>query len=220
LTSQETIGGTNFNNWPDWAGQYWAGNLSYWSTWNNSEYYSSFIVPTGNLTTIQMDLLNYTGTIKAQFAETYQSLWYNVSESTTYLNETSSIIMDIPGWYPLLRLCFNNSVLATPKQPGYPATAVAYCNNGQVTAIQIQSPGSGYLAPPKIDIIGNGAGAEAIATINDQGEVTDIIITNPGSGYWPVPIVNPNAQNFPVPPTQQGALVIISTGYVVNLLYR
>ena len=220
MTSQFSYGGTSFSNWPDWAGQYWAGNLSYWSTWNNTEYYSSFIEPTDVITTVQMDLLNYTGTIKAQAADNYQSIWYNVTDSTTYYNETKTITMNIVGWYPLLRLCFNNSIFATPKQPGMPAVAYVFCNNGFVESITVQNPGSGYLAPPRVDIIGNGAGAEAIATINSQGEVTDIIVTNPGSGYWPVPIVNPNATAYPVPPQNQGAVVAISTGYVTQLLYR
>ena len=40
-------------------------------------------------------------TIKAQAAENYQSIFYNVSESTTYYNETRTIYMNIVGWHPI-----------------------------------------------------------------------------------------------------------------------
>ena len=168
-----------------------------------------------------MDLIGYTGTIKAQWAENYESIWYNCTESTTYYNETRTIYMNVVGWYPLLRLAFNNSVFATPNQPGYPAIAVAYCTDGLVTGIDVLNGGSGYLAPPKVDIIGDGAGATAEATIGGTGEVTGITVTNPGSGYWPLPRTpNPGASPSPVPANQQGAIVVISTGFVVNLMYR
>lgn len=221
-TNQLQYGGTSYGQYP--GGWQWMGNPnggSYWNSYSNTEYYSSFIKPRGPVTTIQMDLINYTGTIKAQFAENYESLWYNVTESTTYLNHTGTIHLNVIGWYPLLRLAFNNSVFATPEQPGYPAMAVAYCNNSEVTSIQVLSPGSGYLAPPRVDIIGDGAGATATAEINDVGQVIGITVTNGGSGYWPLPSQpNPGATPSPVPANQQGAIVVISTGFVVNLMYR
>jgi hypothetical protein len=167
-----------------------------------------------------MDLIGYTGTIKAQAAENYQSIWYNVTESTTYLNETRTIHMNIIGWHPLLKLCFNNSIFATPEPPGTPAIAYAFCTDGVVTSITVANGGSGYLARPKINILGNGSGATAEATINDTGVVTGITITNGGSGYWPVPAAGVNVNAYPVPPQNQGAIVIISTGYIENLLYR
>jgi hypothetical protein len=98
--------------------------------------------------------------------------------------------------------------------------AYAFVVDGVVTNIEIQNGGSGYLAPPKIDIIGNGAGATAEAIINDTGVVIDIIVTNGGSGYWPVPAAGVNTQAYPVPPQNQGAIVAITTGYAVDLLYR
>jgi hypothetical protein len=223
LSNQLQYDGTSFTQYP--GGWYWGGNPgggggAYWNSMVNTEYYSSFIAPRGPVTTIQMDLIGYTGTIKAQFAENYQSLWHNITESTTYLNETRTIHMNVIGWYPLLRLCFNNSVFATPDQPGQPAIAVAYCTDGQVTSIEVLNGGSGYLAPPQISILGNGAGAAAEATISN-GVVSGITVINPGSGYWPVPSQpNPNAAPSPVPSNQTGAVVIISTGFVVNLMYR
>ena len=222
LSNQLQYGGTSYGQYP--GGVYWQGNPnggSYWNSYNNTEYFSSYIEPRSPVTTVQMDLIQYTGTIKAQWAENYQSLWYNVTESTTYLNETRTIHLNIIGWYPLLRLAFNNSVFASPNQPGYPAIAVAYCVDGVVNNIQVLNGGSGYLAPPRIDIVGDGAGATAEATISDQGQVTGITVTNGGSGYWPLPsIPNPGASPSPVPASQQGAIVVISTGFVVNLMYR
>jgi hypothetical protein len=209
ISAKYTYGGTSTTNYPDWAGQYGGSQGPYYNTYQNTEYFSSFIEPRSAVTTVQMDLVGYTGTIKAQAAENYQSIWYNVTESTTYLNETRTIYMNIIGWHPLLRICFNNSIIATPNPPGVPATiGNVVVANGQLQSISIQSGGSGYLAPPKIDIIGNGAGAEAIATLGSNGSVASIIVTNPGSGYWPIP------------PTNQGATAVISTGFVINLLYR
>ena len=222
LSNQLQYGGTSYGQYP--GGAFWQGNPnggSYWNGYGNTEYFSSFIAPRGPVTTVQMDLIQYTGTIKAQWAENYQSLWYNITESTTYLNQTKTIYMNIVGWYPLLRLAFNNSVFASPDQPGYPAVAVAYCVDGLVTTITVLDGGSGYLAPPRIDIVGNGAGATAVATISNTGQVTGITVTNPGSGYWPLPSQpNPGASPSPVPADQQGAIVVISTGFVVNLMYR
>lgn len=166
-----------------------------------------------------MTLDGYTGTIKAQAAENYQSLFYNVTESTTYYNETRTIYMNIVGWYPIIRLCFNNSIFAVPDQPGTPALAYATVQNGQLQSIEVTNGGSGYLAPPKVNIIGEGAGATAEATVVD-GVVTSIQVTNPGSGYWYLPNPGVTTATYPVPPNSQGAIVVISTGYVVDLLYR
>jgi hypothetical protein len=209
-SAQLSYDGSNTQNYPDWAGQYGGGSqMSYYSSYQNTEFFSSFIEPRSAVTTVQMDLVGYTGTIKAQGAENYQSIWYNVTESTTYLNRTETIYMNIIGWHPILRLCFNNSVFASPEQPG---TAAVVGNvvvaNGVVQSISIQSGGSGYLAPPKIDIIGNGAGAQAVATLGSDGSVAGITVTEGGSGYWPVP------------PGMQGAVASINTGFVTNLLYR
>jgi hypothetical protein len=58
-----------------------------------------------------------------------------------------------------------------------------------------------------IEIVGSGAGATAVATIN-QGVVSGITVVTGGNGYTPNP------------PTMTQAVVIISTGHVVNLSYR
>jgi hypothetical protein len=220
LSNQAQYDGTGYQNWPGWAGNPTGSGSNYYFTGWNTEYFSSYIEPRGPITTIQMTLVGYTGTIKIQAAETYQSIWYNVSESRTYLNSYETIFFTIVGWHPLLRVGFNNNVYATPLVPGQPASAYAYCVDGFLTNIVVQNGGSGYLAPPKVSIIGNGAGAEAVATINSGGTVTGIEVTNQGSGYWPILAGGVNTAAYPIPPQNQGAIVVISTGAVADILYR
>jgi hypothetical protein len=128
--------------------------------------------------------------------------------------------MNVMGWYPLLRLCFNNSIFATPNPPGYPASAYAVCNDGVVTGMNVQNGGAGYLAPPKVDILGNGSGAVVESIINQYGVVTGFNILDGGQGYWPIPAGGINPGAYPVPPANQGAFPVISTGYATNILYR
>jgi hypothetical protein len=93
--------------------------------------------------------------------------------------------------------------------------------DGVVTSIQMQNNGSGYAAPPKVNIVGNGAGARARAIWSPEtGAVTGIEILDGGSGYWRIPNATLTAGQYPVSPQNQGALVIISTGYIENLWYR
>ena len=220
LAAQASFDGTAWGSYP--ANPYWAGNPNggnYWNSFLNTEFYSSFIEPANAVTTVQMTLVGYTGTIKAQAAENYQSIFYNVTESVTYYNHTGTIHMNIIGWYPLLRMCFNNSIFAVPDQPGIPAIAYAVTEGGVVTGINVVNGGSGYLAPPKIDIIGDGAGATAEAIISG-GSVVGIDVTNGGSGYWYLPNAGMGAGLYPNNPQQTGAAVVISTGFVVDLLYR
>jgi len=223
LSAMGSYAGASFADYPSWSNYYWQGNpngANYWNSFLNTEFFSSFVVPKQSITTVQMDLIGYTGTIKAQAAEDYESVPYNVTESTTYYNHTGTIYMNIIGWYPLVRLCFNNSVISTPNQPGVPATAYVVCEEGVVTSVVIQNAGSGYLAPPQVDIIGDGAGATARAILSDTGSVESIEVTNGGSGYWPVPNAGVITPNYPVSPNNQGALALIGTGFVENLYYR
>jgi hypothetical protein len=220
LSAQVSYDGTAWSQNP--SNPYWAGNPNggnYLNGFTNTEYYSSFIEPANAVTTVQMTLDGYTGTIKAQAAENYQSIFYNVTESTTYLNKTGTIYMNIVGWYPLLRICFNNSIFAVPDQPSFPAVAYATTNDGVVTSVTVTNGGAGYLAPPRINFIGSGAGATAEATVSN-GILTGITVTNGGSGYWYLPNAGFGVGVYPNNPDQTGAAVIISTGYVVDLLYR
>jgi hypothetical protein len=220
LSAQASLDGTSWGSYS--PGTWWTGNPNggnYWNSFLNTEFHSSFIEPINAVTTIQMTLDGYTGTIKVQAAENYESVWYNVTDSTTYYNETCTIHTNVIGWYPLLRVCFNNSIFAVPDQPGTPALAYAVTENGVVTSINILNGGTGYLAPPKINIIGEGAGATAVATVSG-GVVTGIEVTHGGSGYWYLPNAGMGAGVYPNAPNQTGAAVLISTGYVVDLLYR
>ena len=231
LSAQASLDGTAWESYS--PGTYWSGNPNggnYWNSFANTEFYSSFIEPISAVTTVQLTLDGYTGTIKAQAAENYESVWYNVplginpdnpdgAESITYYNRTGTIYLNIIGWHPILRLCFNNSIFAVPDQPGTPAIAYAITENGVVTGINVVNGGTGYLAPPRINIIGDGAGATAVATISG-GVVDNIEVTNGGSGYWYLPNAGMGTGLYPNAPNQTGAAVVISTGYVVNLLYR
>ena len=210
LTAQSSYGGASSSNYPDWALQ-GGSPINNYSPYQSTEFYSSYIEPKSAVTTIQFDLVGYTGTIKAQAAETYQSIFYNITDSTQYLNRTGTVYMTIVGWHPLIRLCFNNSIYTTGENGnqvmGTAAQATAVVEDGVVTGISITNGGTGYQAPPLIEIVGEGAGASAVATLN-QGTVSGISVVTGGSGYRPVP------------PTYSGAQVIISTGHVVNLKYR
>jgi hypothetical protein len=209
LSAQASAPGATPAVYPDWAinpGQ----PINTYSPIMNTEFYSSFIEPTSSVTSIQMDLVGYTGSVKVQAAENYQSAWFNVSDSTQYLNKTGTVHHHVIGYYPLLRLCFNNSVYTTGLNNaiGLPATAIAQVNGGIVTGATITFQGQGYLAPPLVEIFGDGAGAIATATLGGQGQVSSIVIENGGSGYRPIP------------PTNRAAIIVISTGRVENILYR
>lgn len=234
LSAQGSFAGASFQNYPV-SSNYWSGNpngANYWNSFLNTEFFSSFIVPKQSVTTVQMDLIGYTGTIKAQAAENYESIPYNVTDSTTYYNHTGTVYMNIIGWYPLVRLCFNNSVFSVPTQPGTPAIAYAVCEGGVVTTVNVTNGGSGYLAPPQIDIIGDGSGATAEAVMSAHypighphagigyGSVIGINVITGGSGYWVVPNAGINTPYYPVAPSNQGAMVLIGTGFVDNLYTR
>ena len=196
--------------YPDWALTPGA-TINTYSPILNTEYYSSFIEPTASVTSIQMDLLGYTGTVKIQGAENYQSTWYDASESILYLNKTGIVHHHIIGYYPILRICFNNSVYTTGLNGmvGNPAQVMPLVSNeGVITGGQILYPGNGYLAPPLVEVIGDGAGAILTATIGGNGSVTGVNVINGGSGYRPVP------------PTNSQAKIVISTGRVKKILYR
>ena len=185
-------------NWPDWALYPQPVN-----TTQLTEFFSSHMPTNGqSLTTVKMDLDHFTGTVKFQAAETYESVWYDVTSSQQFLNETSTQYFNVVGFHPLIRAAFNNS-------QGSQAQATAVVTNGVVTAINVTNGGQGYVAPPKVQILGDGAGAEAIVTSVGNGQIGAITVTNGGSGYLPL--------------QYQGtvcAQVLISTGYITNLQYR
>lgn len=185
-------------NWPDWALQPAPINST-----QKTEFYSSEIPTNGQqLTTVSMDLDHFTGTIKAQAAQDYLSDWYDVTASYEFLNETKTWYLNIEGFHPLIRLAFNNSL-------GYGAAATPTVVNGVVTGITVTNPGQGYVAPPRVQILGNGSGAQAVVDSVGNGQIGPIRVTEGGSGYLPL--------------QYQGtvsATVLIDTGTVTNLQYR
>lgn len=72
------------------------------------------------------------------------------------------------------------------------ATAVISAQAGTVERINVTNGGSGYIAatPPLVEIVGNGTGATATATVGSNGRVTGVTVTNPGSGYTTISSVN------------------------------
>jgi hypothetical protein len=185
-------------DWPDWANSPPPVN-----TTQLTEFYSSYIDTSHqSLTTVKMDLDTFTGTIKFQAAENYESIWYDVSISHEYLAETSTQYFNIQGFHPLLRVAFNNSI-------GWGATATATTTDGVVTSIALGNLGQGYVARPRVQILGNGAGARAVAAIGSDGTVSAITILSGGSGYTPVQFQG-----------TQTATVYLDNGTVTNLQYR
>jgi hypothetical protein len=203
LTVPDIYGKNQFVNvaptgWPDWA-----LNPQPISTVRLTEFYSSYIPYTGkNITTVSMDLIHYTGTLKIQAADNYQAIWYDVTESREYLDYTGPVYFNTVGYYPLQRLALNNSI-------GAGASATATVEDGVVTSISVTNLGSGYVAAPYVQILGNGAGATAEASIGGGGTVGSITVTNGGSGYLPIQYQGLTA-----------ATVVISNGVVENIRYR
>ena len=186
------------SGWPDWA--LTPQPLNYLQ---QTEFYSSHIPTEGaSLTTIKMELTHFTGTIKAQAAEDYEAPWYDVTDSTQYLDETGVIYLNVLGFHPLLRVAFNQS-------QGYGAQATATVVNGVVTAITLTNPGQNYIAPPNVVVVGNGAGARAVASLAGDGGCGAITVIDGGSGYLPVTFGNTLIAN-----------VVINNGTVTNLMYR
>ncbi len=55
-------------------------------------------------------------------------------------------------------------------------------SGGGVTSVT-GGTGSGYLAPPVVNLSGDGTGATAVAQLNSSGSITNILVTNPGVNY-------------------------------------
>ena len=186
------------SGWPDWA--LTPQPMNYTQT---TEFYSSQIPTYGaSLTTIKMDLTHYTGTIKAQAAQDYEAPWYDVTDSTQYMDATESIYLNVAGFHPLIRVAFNQS-------QGWGAQATATVVDGVVTGITLNNPGYNYIAAPNVMIVGNGAGAKAVASLAGDGGCGEITVIDGGSGYLPITFGNTLM-----------ASVVINNGTVTNLMYR
>lgn len=197
LGKQQFVG-TNSTNWPDWALNPQPQVAIY-----QTEYFSSYM-PTNEsaFTTVKFDLDQFTGTVKVQAAQNYESIWYDVSESREYLCETGTDYFNVVGFHPILRLAMNNSI-------GYGATANVVVSDGVVTGITITNAGYQYEAPPRIQILGNGAGAAATCTIGLNNQIAGVTIVSGGSGYTPLQFQSPVS-----------AVAIFDNGQVENIQYR
>jgi len=190
--------GTAPTQWPDWALTPQPINAI-----QQTEFFSSYMLTNGaRLTTIKYDIVGFTGTVKVQAAQNYESVWYDVTESRQYLCETISDYINVVGFHPLLRLGLNNSI-------GFGASGNVTVTNGSVTGITIQNPGYNYVAAPYIQILGNGSGAEAVCTAGGGGGIESVTITNGGSGYLPIQFGSNIA-----------ATAIFTNGKIENVQYR
>lgn len=185
-------------SWPDWALTPQPINAI-----QDTEFYSSHIPTNGtSFNTIKFDLVHYTGTVKIQAAENYESVWVDVTESRSYLDATKSDYFNVIGYYPLMRLALNNSI-------GYGAQGTVVVINGVVVGVQITNPGTQYQAGPYVQILGNGSGAEAYAVVGGQGEVDTVVIVSGGSGYTPIQFQS-----------SVNATVLFSNGLIQNVQHR
>jgi hypothetical protein len=181
----------------------WALNPQPLSAIRQTEFYSSYIPYTGkSTTTLALDLVHYTGTLKLQAADNYQSVWYDVTESEHYLDQTGTVHLNAVGFYPLLRVALNNSI-------GYGASATVTVVDSVVTEVLVDNPGAEYQAPPYVQILGNGAGARAEAVLEPGGTISSITVTSGGSGYLPLQFLSPIS-----------ATAVITNGVVENIRYR
>lgn len=197
LTGKNEYMGVTPTGWPDWA-----RTPAPINTVSQTEFYSSHMPSRGgNFTTIQFDLEQFTGTLKVQAAENYQSVWYDVSDSVQYLGANGSRYINVPGFYPLLRLAINTA-------QGRGAAATVTVENNTVTGLEVVAAGSGYLAPPLVEILGNGSGAQVTAEL-ESGAVTGFEIISGGSGYTPFQYSG-----------AVSAQASITTGKIKNIRYR
>ena len=202
-TVPDTYGKNNFvgtapTQYPDWALTPQPQNSI-----QQTEFYSSHMPTNGaSLTTVKFDLDTYTGTVKVQAADNYESVWYDVSETRQYLSETVTDYFNVIGFHPLLRLALNNSI-------GYGASGNVQVTNGVVTGISITNAGYYYVAPPSIQILGTGSGAIATCTIGDNSQISGVTIVNGGSGYLPIQFQGSIA-----------ATAIFTNGKIENVQYR
>jgi hypothetical protein len=198
LYGKQNYFGVGPTQWPDWALTPQPQNAI-----QMTEFYSSYMPTNGaSLTTVKYDLVGYTGTVKVQAAQNYESVWYNVTESRQYLSETVSDYFNVVGFHPILRLAFNNSI-------GFGAQGNVQVSNGVVTGISITNAGVGYVAPPLIEILGDGSGATATCTIGDNNQISGVTITNGGSGYLPIQFQS-----------NVSATALFTNGRVENIQYR
>lgn len=190
--------GTAPSAFPDWA-----LNPQPINSIQQTEFYSSHMETTGAaFTTVKFDVVHFTGTIKVQAAQNYQSVWYDVSAAKEYFDDTKSDYFNIVGYHPLLRLALNNSI-------GYGAAGTVTVVDGVVTQVAVNNPGTYYVAAPYVQILGNGAGATAEAVLGSGGTISAVNVVTGGSGYVPIQFQGSVA-----------ATAFFSNGKIENVQYR
>jgi hypothetical protein len=187
-------------NMPDWA-----RDRSFPYKGREVERYTSH-VPTNNqsLTTFRLNMLHFTGIIKAQAADTYQSEWYDVGPVYQYFDQNEPVMFNVEGHYPLIRLAINQFSGDINSRT---ATAIAVVENGSIVGVDITNSGNGYVAAPNVTVAGYGTGAVLEAEISN-GQVTAINVIDGGEGY----ILDPS--------TNVAAYVNINTGFITDIVYR
>jgi hypothetical protein len=190
----------NAGNYPDWA-----LNPPIANTNIDTERFTSQVPTTGeSLTTFQLSFVNFTGNIKAQAADDYQSGFYDVTSVYSYANNSDPAMINVVGYHPLLRLAIDQY---SGQSQVSVATAQATVVAGAVTAITVTNSGAGYLAPPNVTITGTGSRARAQSVIQN-GQVVAINVIDGGSGY------------VPDPSTNIAAAVSINNGFITDIVYR
>ena len=165
-------------------------------------YYSSEVISPNYMTTFQLHLDCYTGTIKFEGKLDQYPDWQNASYAYEYQAESGWKVYSVTGNYDRLRIAFDNRL-------GMAATAnITVSTEGVVTGISVSNPGQDYPAPPRVVIIGNGTGARAVSSVSG-GAVGGITVLDGGEGYTPLQIGN-----------SVRAYVQLDGGAVTEILYR
>lgn len=142
-----------------------------------SEYYSSEIIEPPYLTTFQMRLDIFTGTIKFQGKTDYGLEWLDASDTFEFLAVSGWRYFTVSGNWAAIRVVFNR--VPNTYGTGTPVISPA----GVVTAINLSNAGSNFRAAPRVIITGKGSGARAVSTINNGGEINSVTVTDGGAGY-------------------------------------
>jgi hypothetical protein len=133
------------------------------------------------MTTLQIDLENFTGSWKAQGSETLLGPWYDIGNEAVYTNETNRIGFNVEGLHNYLRLEIN--------QFGQDAVITPVMNNQVVAGLTVTAGGSEFFySGANINIEGLGTGATATATVSGNAVSTATVVSG-GQGYITTPTV-------------------------------
>jgi len=114
----------------------------------------------------------------------------------------------------------NDIVILTGGNDGsvVTATATATVSSGVVTAVTLNSAGSGYTIPPTVILYGGGGtGAVVTATLSGGGVSSTFTINNGGSGYTSAPtVVFATGNNIPAQATVTASAGVVSALTLTN----